>query len=92
MSTIKNCKFDKCDGLKNIVMAGSGKKPEIIPGMKLALCINKVLIDVETMSMSENKSRFVGKVLEIGKGIDNECTLSVGDSVSFTIENIAHLS
>jgi hypothetical protein len=91
MDTIKNIKFDRCDGLKNIVMAGSGKRPDIIPGMKLALCINKILIDIETRSMSENKAIFVGKVLKIGTGIDKECTLEVGDNVSFTIENIAYL-
>lgn len=91
MNTLKNIKLDKCDGLKNISMANSGKKPEIIPGKKLALCINNIPIDVETMNMSKNKSLFVGKVLKIGKGLDKECTLKIGDKIPFTEENIDHL-
>jgi hypothetical protein len=90
MNTIKNVKFDKCDGLKNTVN-GSGKQPEIIPGKKLTLCINNVLIDVETVKKTENKSRFVGIVLKIGNGIDKECKLEVGNKVLFNFDNISNL-
>jgi hypothetical protein len=89
MSEIKNIKLDKHNGLEDIVMAGSKKQPEIIPGMKLALSKDSIPIHVETVSMVKNTSSFVGKVFEIGA--DAQFKLQVGDKVPFKYENIAYL-
>ncbi|MCD6185315.1 MAG: hypothetical protein J7K84_05925 [Deltaproteobacteria bacterium] len=87
---MKKIQFDICNGLDNIVLANSKDKPTIKQGVAVVLRLNKAEVHVGIDSTSEDGDTYFGKVLEIEQQTPANKELSVGDKISFIIENIAY--
>ena len=87
-----NIVLDSCNGLNDVRIQNSPMKPEVIPGMILALSCKSIIFNVEVKSRTEDKQLFFGEVIDSGPGSIEKIGLSIGDKVTFTEYNICYLS
>jgi hypothetical protein len=87
---MKKIELDICNGLDNITFAGSNVRPDVEPGMVVALCHKNIPFKVEVITTSEDKKNCTGVVAEFKIGDLEGCNLKPGDIIEFSEENICY--
>jgi hypothetical protein len=86
---MKNVRFSICNGLNGVVHAGTEKEVDLVPGMKVSLCLDKAEVIVEITSFGDDGETWSGRVIEAKRPANDR--LDVGDKVSFNRRNVHYL-